>query len=274
VRGAMVGGVQPFERLRYLARWAGDDGALVSEAADCLAGFADDPAGLVVACRRLLAHHAASGPLWWLCARVLCASDAADAAWEAVQLLDDDRTATRLAEALPFPHDEPIAVLGWGDTVGGALATRADLDVLAVRLPGGSGVAAQIRRSSRPVRLVSDVEANALGVTHVLIEANALGSGTALVPEGAGVVADALAETRAQVWVVAGLGRALPDRLYDAVLARLHERDADPFADGDGDVEELSLDRVDAVAGPSGLEAPGIAARRAECPIAPELLRG
>jgi hypothetical protein len=30
---------------------------------------------------------------------------------------------------------------------------------------------------------------------------------------------------------------------------------------------------VDTVVGPSGLEAPGVAARRADCPIAPELLR-
>ncbi|HKA94359.1 MAG TPA: hypothetical protein VKE97_11180, partial [Acidimicrobiia bacterium] len=67
--------MQPFERLRYLARWSDeDDTALVSEAADCLAGFADDPAGLVVACRRLLSHHPAAGALWWLCARVLAAA--------------------------------------------------------------------------------------------------------------------------------------------------------------------------------------------------------
>lgn len=263
--------MQPFERLRYLARWAGDDDALTSEAADCLAAFADDPAGLVVACRRLLAHHVTSAPLWWLCARVLCAGDAADAAWEAVQLLDEDRTASRLADALPFPHDGPIAVLGWGDTIAAALTIRSDLDALAVRLPGARSVAAQVRRATRPVRLVSDIEANALGVTHVLVEAAAIGSSSALVPNGSQLAARALAENRAEVWLVAGLGRALPDRLYEAMLSRLDATpDLDETAHG---VELLELDRIDAVVGPSGLEGAGAAARRADCPIAPELLR-
>jgi hypothetical protein len=268
----MVGFVQPFERLRYLARWAGDEDGLVSEAADCLAAFADDPAGLVVACRRLLAHHVTSGPLWWLCARVLCASDAADAAWEAVQLLEEDRTAARLADALPFPHDLPIAVIGWGETIGDALTTRPDLDVLAVRLPGARRVAAQVRRAARPVRLVSDIEANALGVTHVLVEAAALGANSAMVPSGTESLVSALGETRAQVWLVAGLGRALPDRLFDALQTRMQAHDDSTVSTND-EVDVMSLDRVDTVVGPSGLEAPGVAARRADCPIAPELLR-
>jgi len=54
----------PFERLRALARYSGDDQELVVEAADCLADFADDPAQLVTVCRRLLAHHPTSGALW------------------------------------------------------------------------------------------------------------------------------------------------------------------------------------------------------------------
>ena len=71
--GGTVAFVQPFERLRYLARWSGEDrSALVSEAADCLADFADDiRPGSSSSCRRLLAHHPACGPLWWLCARGL-----------------------------------------------------------------------------------------------------------------------------------------------------------------------------------------------------------
>ncbi len=126
--------MQPFERLRYLARWSDeDDSALVSEAADCLAGFADDPAGLVVACRRLVSHHPASGALWWLCARVLTASEPAEAAWEAWQLVNEDDTTDRLARLLPFPHDEPIAVLGWPE-----LARRR------------AGRAARSRRGRRP----------------------------------------------------------------------------------------------------------------------------
>ena len=45
--------MRPFERLRYLARASGEDAeTLLEEAADCLAGFADDPMGVVIACRQ------------------------------------------------------------------------------------------------------------------------------------------------------------------------------------------------------------------------------
>ena len=37
----------PFERLRYLARYAGDDRELAIEAAQCLGEFGDDIPGLV-----------------------------------------------------------------------------------------------------------------------------------------------------------------------------------------------------------------------------------
>ena len=125
--------MQPFERLRRIARHSGDDRTLVAESADCLAEFDADPAGLVVTCRRLLHHHPDCAPLWWLCARVLAAPDPSDAAWEAEQLVRDDRTPGRLAALLPFPHDRPIAVLGWPELTGEALASRPDLEVLAVR---------------------------------------------------------------------------------------------------------------------------------------------
>jgi hypothetical protein len=151
--------VQPFERLRYLARWSDeDDRGLVSEAADCLAGFADDPAGLVVACRRLVSHHPVSGALWWLCARVLTAPDPADAAWEAWQLVNEDGTADRLSRLLPFPHDEPIAVLGWPDRAGAALAERPDLDVIAIRRRAGDDHRrARLARREASVRIVSEL---------------------------------------------------------------------------------------------------------------------
>ena len=121
----------------------------------------------------------------------------------------------------------------------------------------------------RPVRMVSDLEAGTLDVSHVLIEAGAVGSSSALVPPGTQTVAEELSRHGAQVWLVAGLGRALPDRLFDALVARMHE--PDDVTDEHDDVDLLALDLVDAVVGPVGLEAPGMAARRADCPIAPEL---
>ena len=261
--------MQPFERLRYLARWSDeDDSALVSEAADCLAGFADDPAGLVVACRRLLSHHPAAGALWWLCARVLAAPDPADAAWEAWQLVNEDRTSHRLAGLLPFPHDEPIAVLGWPDLAGGALAERPDLDVVSIRRRGDDHRRARLARREASIRIVGDVEAAALEPSHLLVEAMAAGPRCAVVAGDAADLLDTLAGTGTVAWLVAGVGRVLPERLFAALQAEV-ERDGD---------EHTAVDLVDGtrfarVAGPTGLHAPDALPRRVDCPVAPELLR-
>ena len=60
----MWGEVTPAERLRAVTRRRIDEDRLAIEAADALAGFASEPASLVVACRRVLAHHRSCGPLW------------------------------------------------------------------------------------------------------------------------------------------------------------------------------------------------------------------
>ena len=61
-------GVHPIEHLRYVARAQGADSAsLVEETAMALGSLRFDPAGLVVACRRIVERHPFNGPLWWLC---------------------------------------------------------------------------------------------------------------------------------------------------------------------------------------------------------------
>jgi hypothetical protein len=262
--------VQPFERLRYLARWSDeDDSALVSEAADCLAGFADDPAGLVVACRRLLSHHPAAGALWWLCARVLTAPDPSDAAWEAWQRVNDDKTADRLAGLLPFPHDEPIAVLGWPDLAGAALAERPDLDVVAIRRRAGDDHRrARLARREAAIRIVNDVDGAALEPSHLLVEAMAAGPRRTVVPADTGDLLDTLVPGGTVAWLVAGVGRVLPERLFAAVESEI-ARGGDEHTP----VELLELTRFARVAGPAGLDAPDALLRRVDCPVAPELLR-
>jgi hypothetical protein len=262
--------VQPFERMRYLARWSEeDDGALVSEAADCLAGFADDPAGLVVACRRLLSHHPASGALWWLCARVLTAPDPAEAAWQASKLINEDRTPERLSGLLPFPHDEPIAVLGWPDLAGTALAERPDLDVIAVRRrTGDDRLRAQLARQEQPVRVVSEVEAAALEPSHLLVEATAASPTCAVVPDGAPDLLADLARGGTTGWLVAGVGRLLPERLFASLRHELERDDPERLPIGLVDVARFAR-----VAGPRGLDAGDALSRRVDAPVAPELLR-
>src|SRR3954470_22768865 len=109
--------LNPTERLRSITRGTLEDHALAVEAAEALGAFASEPASLVVACRRVLAYHRAHGALWWVCARVLAAPDAAAASREAVRLLDGDRTADRLAASLPLLDESFVAVVGWPHAV-------------------------------------------------------------------------------------------------------------------------------------------------------------
>ncbi len=260
----------PFERLRALARYGGDDRGLVVEAADCLADFAHDPTQLVTVCRRLLAHHPVCGPLWWLCARVVAAPDPSDAARDSSRRLESDRTAPRLASLLPFPHDEPIAVLDWPDTVAAALRERPDLDVLAIRSGHDRYARSRLARSEHPVRSVDETEAIAFGPTHLLIEVLAASPTAAVVPEGTASLLWSLRD--AELWLVAGVGRLLPERLFTTLRAQLgqgDELDGEPSAE----VELLEVARAARIAGPAGLDPPTRLATRVDCPVAPELLR-
>lgn len=244
----------PFERLRALARYSGDDQELVLEAASCLADFAADPAQLVTVCRRLLAHHPTSGALWWTCAQVLAAGDPASGAREASDRLTRDRTASRLANVLPFPHDEPIVVLGWPDVTGAALTERPDLDVVVVRAGG------RLRHPDRRVRVLDAVEASAASPTHLLVEVLAAGSTTAVVPDGTADLRWSLEGT--PLWLVVPTGRLLPERLFTVLRGQV----------GD-DTELVEVGDAEHVVGPWGLDDPARLGRHVDCPIAPELLR-
>ena len=247
----------PFERLRYLARYSGDDRTLVEETAECLADFGDDIPQLVVSCRRLLAHHPESGPLWWLCARVVGAGNSATAARDALRVIEKDRTADRLASVLPFPHDEPIATLGWPDTVGAALSQRPDLDNVVVRSSGTSGRA----RPDRPVRMVDETEAMAMGCTHLLVEVLVASPSDALVPAGTAALSWSL--TDAELWLVVPVDRLLPDRMLAVVREHVDDHAG----------EWMQIADATKIAGPGGLDPPPRVATRLDCPVAPELLR-
>ena len=252
----------PFERLRALARSGSDDTSLVVEAAECLTDFAHDTTQLLTVCRRLLAYHPACAPLWWLCARVVASADPADAARDARRKLESDRTAARLTSSLPFPHDDPVAVVGWPELAGDALTDRPDLDVVAIRL-AGSSVAARVRRVEHGVRVVDLTEVTALAPTHLLIEVAAASPATALVPEG---VADVLWSLgTVELWLVAGVGRVLPPRLFDVLSSEVQRQELS--------FETLDIELAARVAGPDALDAPDRLASRIDCPVAPELLR-
>ncbi len=261
--------MQPFEFLRHLARRTDDDdNTLLEDSADCLAGFADDPFGVVIACRRLLAYHPTVAPLWWLCARVLSAPDAHEGAWGAWREYRADPTGSRLAGALPFPHEVPVAVVGWPDIVRDGLAERIDLELLAVRSGRADAhLSRRLRTSVQSVRVIDQAELLVLEPTHLLVAPVVCGAGRVLVAPGTEPLIDAARAVGAKVWLVVPRGFALPARMLEAL-----ERAATP-AETAPAYDECSPRSFDMMVGPDGLEGIGVLDRRADCPPAPELLR-
>jgi hypothetical protein len=262
--------MHPIERLRYVARASGaDQTLLVRETAQALSAFHDDPAGRVAAARRIVDRHPTSGPLWWLCSRVLTAPDSHHEAWDAVDEISDDPTATELAYALEA--DSTVCLVGWPEVVGEALPRRGDIEVLAVDSLGeGSGL---VRRLMQAGIDAVDVPTSGLGAAVaaadvLLLEAVAAGPEAFLGVSGSLAAATVARHHEVPVWAVVGVGRRLPPRMWTALQARRDARTEDPW---DLDEELVPFDLVDRVCSPGGLESPADAARRTDCPVAPEL---
>jgi hypothetical protein len=265
--------MHPIEHLRHVARATGADPARVaSEAAGALAQMAAmDPAGLVPACRRLIEAHLTSGPLWWLSARILGADDQRAAAWLAASEIDDDRTAGHLANALP--EASSALVLGWPDLIADALRRRGDVEALVLDAGGeGAALARRLRDAGNDTSLVGDagVGSAAAVAELVLVEAHAAGPAGVLATPGSLAAAAVATQLGVPVWAVTGVGRVLPERLWDALVARFDETGGEPWDRAAELVPASLLSGVVGPAGPVGVEE-GLAA--ATCLAAPELLR-
>lgn len=255
-----------------VARAAGEDPGMVArEAAAALAGCADDPRALVMACRRLVERQAASGPLWWLAARVVASSEPEHEAWRSAEALRDDPTPAVVAASLP--DDAVLTVLGWPEQVTAALRRRGDAQVLVVDTLGdGSPLVATLHRVGSEAVLVpeSGVGAAVAASSLVLLDASAVGPGGFLAVAGSRAAAAVAYTEQIPVWVVAGVGRVLPERLWDAMVDAVTAVGA-PW---DADWEVVPLELATAVVGPDGPQSPADALARVDCPDAPELTGG
>jgi hypothetical protein len=228
--------VHPIERLRYIARsYGGDPRTLVVETASALRALGDDPAGLVVACRRIIERHPTSGPLWWLCAHMLTDTDPWGVARRLASEIADDPTAERLADAMAL--DATVCVVGWSDLIGEALLRRDDLSVLAV----GSDDSADLLTGAV---LAADV---------VLIEAMAASTTEMLAVPGARAAASVAYCSEIPVWAIVGVGRRIPEVGFQSLVDRIPN-------EGVADVVPLGL------CTPFGVAEGG-------CPVALELTR-
>jgi hypothetical protein len=243
---------------------------LVRETAAALASLGFDPPGLVTACRRILDRHPLSGPLWWLSARVLTGNDPIAEAWNAADDITADDTGGLLAYALP--DDAIVCVLGWPDVIGDALPRRGDIEVLVVDTLGeGSGL---VRRLLHADVDASDVPMAGLGAAVaeadlVLLEATAIGPSGFIGVSGSRAAAATARHAGVPVWLVGGVGRLLPKRMWDALTGRLDAM-GEPW---ELDDELVPIDLVDRVATPAGLLDVRDALTRIDCPIAPELFK-
>lgn len=261
--------MHPIERLRYVARAGGLDlGELVQDAALALAGFADDPAALVTACRSLVDRHPAAGPVWWLAARALTSADPASEAWRLVEEVEADGTFRILAREVP--DGARVLVVGWSVAVAAALRRRGDCHLLLVE-PADGLPALPVLHGGPEVEVVpaSGTGAAAAAADLVVFEAQAIGDRGLVAASGARAAAAVATAAGTPVWAVAPLGRMLPPGLWRVLAQRVADVPA-PWQEPD---ELVPSDLVSAVVRPGGVCTPAEAAAHPDCPFAPELVR-
>lgn len=257
--------MHPIERLRFVARSEGEDPAEVAlAAADALADLASEPRALVLACRRLLDAQAGAAPLWWLSAHILASADPAAAARACARGLAGDGTALELADALPAGT---AVVAEAASSALGALGERPDCSVAlvgtaaeltwALRDLAGGPAGGPAAVGYEPDELAAGLEGAGIAV----VEARAASPSRLLLGEVGAALASAAAGRGVALWVAAGVGRVLPEPLFDAC------------ARGAEQAVVVPAGLADQVAGPSGLVPPAAGLDPGDCP-APASLAG
>ena len=263
--------VHPIEQLRYVARAAGADaGLLVQEAASALSVFRGDPPALVTASRRLLTRQPAVGPLWWMCSRLALATDTWSEARAVIEELRGDTTTRELAHELP--DGGRVLISGWPDIIGDALPRRGDVSVLVLDVEGqGSPMVRRLERADVEAEEIDAARAAgaALDADLVLIEAAAAGPAAALCDTGALVLAAVAKAVGTPVWLVAGVGRRLPEQYWQAIVERTVARDDSAWL---SDYDVVSFGLVDRIVTEDGVHLPA-EAPAPDMPLASELLR-
>jgi hypothetical protein len=243
---------------------------LVREASVALGAFRDDPAGMVAACRRIIDRQLTCAPLWWLCARMLCAPEAMREGHAAVVEMEGDPTGQLLAAALP--DDASVVVVGWPAQAVAALRRRGDVEVLVVDVAGEARHAVdQLEQLDvEAIEVPARGSAVAIGLADlVLVDALAVGPDSALVPAGSLAAAAVARHVGVPVWTIGGVGRLMPGSMFDA-LANRWSTSVEPL-EAEEELMPLALvDRLACIGGVLDLEA---ALRHTDCPVAPELFR-
>lgn len=263
--------MHPIERLRYVARATGADPAtLVSETAMALRDLRMEPAGLVLACRRIIERHPTVGPLWWLCARLLSSTDPFELAEQLTMEITHDSTAAHLANAIP--PDSTLCLVGWSNSGMQAAAQRGDCRVLVVDSHGdGQSAVNALERANVNAEFV-DLESAAgaiLTADTLVIEALACGPGEVLCVGGSHGVASVAYCMSRPAWLVSGVGINLPDVMW----AAMKERTFCGRESWEVGVDVVPVELFSSVIGPAGISTSSPHRFIADCEPMPELLR-
>jgi hypothetical protein len=242
---------------------------MVGETASALRGMGVDPAGLVIACRRIIERHPTSGPLWWLCAHMLTAPDPYVTARRLAEEIDSDPTPEVLIDSIPT--DITVCVVGWPDLAGEAIVRRGDIRVLAIDADDQAG--SFVRRLDRADVAADVIEpggvaAAVLAADLVIVEALATSSSELIAARGSRAAASVAYCSEVPVWAVSGIGRCLPERALLSLVERIGDVRAPWLAEAD--VMPLAL--FSHVATANGVVTIDEATMVAECPLAHELL--
>ncbi len=265
--------MHPIEHLRYVARATGADPvSLVVETAQALRGLKSEPAGLVLAARRIVERHPTCAPLWWLCASVLAAGEPFDKALELSAQIDADETTNFLIEALP--QDATVCIVGWSPTALEAIARRGDCRaIIADSFGTGDAAVNALERLDVDVRGVT-LEHAGIAVQMsdvVIIDALGCGGTEVLAVGGAHAVAALAYCENTPAWLVTRLGTRLPIELWEAM--KLANRDAD--APWRSDVDVIPRQLLGRLIGPTGISEIDVNTARhfiGECPASTEML--
>jgi hypothetical protein len=206
-----------------------------------------------------------------LCARTLVAADPGDEAWRCHGEFHADPTLDELAHALP--DAAAVVVVGWPERLAAAFARRGDVHVRVVDVDGdGPGFVRTLERL--------DVEAVDIAVSGlapavaasdlVLLDTTAIGPRDALVAPGGWAAASVARTSEVPVWAVGGTGRLVPAGLWPALQSRLGGAARAPW---EQDIDQLPLELVDQVVGPSGPQIVADALATVDTPDAAELRR-
>lgn len=195
---------------------------------------------------------------------------AAEAAWALAELAADEPVAVLPACRRLLDRHPGCGPLWW---VAATVLTSPDAVAEATRCadllledPTEDLLPEAVPAASRAVRRGS--LADVAGADLVVVTADALGHGGAVVDGGAAGLLAAAVELQVPAWVVAGVGRLLPPRLWDALCPRIGSRHA---ADRHGP-EIVPLRGVTTVVGPTGADALDVALARPSCGEPPELI--